>query len=177
VTTDADLAARNRATLLACFEENARSSRGARLVQGPGIAIAVFTTDPEARFLQNAVLDRGLGEPEALTAIAATEEAYAVADVAEFAIWTVEGDDAAEGALESRGYRFSESTLAMGMELRDLRPATSVAPHASGPAPEVAWGDWSAYREFLELAAVWQKENRVFRRHRSLPKFLLPDAY
>jgi ribosomal protein S18 acetylase RimI-like enzyme len=70
--------------------------------------------------------------------------------VAEFAIWTVEDDAAAEAALESRGYRFSESTLAMGMELRDLRPAAP-DPRASRPAREVAWGDWSAYRELLEL--------------------------
>jgi ribosomal protein S18 acetylase RimI-like enzyme len=148
--TDHELAERNRRTLLACFDQDAHGSRGARVVRSPGIAVAVFVTPPEGEYLNNAVLEASASEAERAAAVAFAEDEYAAAGVAEFAIWIDELDDAGERFLTDRGYRQTESTLAMSLDLAEL-PAPPVTP-AIGPAGvELVWDDWDAYCELLEL--------------------------
>lgn len=118
--TDQDLAERNRRTLLACFEQDARGSHGARVVRAPGIAVAVFVTPPEGAYLNNAVLEASVSDTERAAAVAFAEHEYAAAGVAEFAIWIDEHDDAGERFLADRGYRQTESTLAMSVDLAEL---------------------------------------------------------
>ncbi|WP_284254955.1 GNAT family N-acetyltransferase [Pseudolysinimonas kribbensis] len=144
--TDRDLAARNRRTLLACFDQDARGSRGARVVRAPGIAVAVFVTPPEGAYLNNAVLESSVSDAERAAAVAFAEHEYASAGIAEFAIWIDEHDDAGQRFLTDRGYRQTESTLAMSMDLGEVP-----APPAGPAGVELVWDDWDAYCELLEL--------------------------
>ena len=145
--TDDALRARNRATLLACFEQNALGARDARVVHAPGVAVAVFAAAPESAFFNNAVLDRGLPPAELASAVEAVRIEYATAGVAEYAVWTTEGDGSARRFLETHGYRRSETTLAMSAEFR----ASAPAPGPAIPGLEIVWGAWDEYVELLEI--------------------------
>ena len=142
VPTDADLYRAGTETLLAAWTEYARGSDGAAVVRSPGVAAAVFPTEPARSVYNNAVLDRDLDAAARSDALDAMEAAYAAAGVASFAAWAHEADPALRGDLERRGYRLSESTRAMGMALEDVR--------LPRPQLDLAQVDWSEYqRTFL----------------------------
>jgi ribosomal protein S18 acetylase RimI-like enzyme len=88
------------------------------------------------------------------------EVAYRSREVGQFAAWVHESDAAMQAALAARGYRFSESTRAMGMsldEIRVRRPELDLASY-DGPAYERRFLvpgllDGADYRAFNVLVA------------------------
>jgi ribosomal protein S18 acetylase RimI-like enzyme len=138
-----DLYRRGAETLLASWEEYARGATGAAVRRSPGVGVAVFPNEPERAVYNNALLERGLPAGERADALDAMEAAYAEAGVTRFAAWVHETDQATRRDLERRGYRFSESTRAMGMGLDGIRL----------PRPEIELGppDWSEYLRILGM--------------------------
>ncbi|HLN78240.1 MAG TPA: GNAT family N-acetyltransferase [Nocardioidaceae bacterium] len=141
--TDADLYLRGAETLLASWEEYARGASGAAVQRHPGVATAVFPSEPERSVYNNALLDRDLDAAERAHAIEAMEAAYARARVTRFAAWVHESDEAMRTDLARRGYSLDESTRAMGMAVEDVRL----------PRPEIELGspDWF---EYLRIVGV-----------------------
>jgi ribosomal protein S18 acetylase RimI-like enzyme len=141
--SDAELYHRGAATMVASWETYARGTPGAVVVHAPGVAAAVFPREPERGVYNNALLTRDLAAAARADALDAMEAAYAAAGVAHFAAWVQEGAAAMRGALERRGYRFNESTRAMGMALDDVRQ----------PRPEIELGsvDWCEYLRLFGL--------------------------
>src|SRR5262249_55799850 len=124
-------------TLLASWEAIARGSRDARVIRGERFAAAVFPHEPERSIYNNALLHAG-------APLDALEDAYAGIDG--YALWVHEGDHALHSALTARGYAITETTRAMGMELRDAR--------VSLPQLDLAPPDWTAYVRYLERFGV-----------------------
>ena len=58
--TDADLYVRGVQTLLASWQAYAGGSRDAAVLRFPGVTTAVFPSEPERAFYNNALLERGL---------------------------------------------------------------------------------------------------------------------
>ena len=141
--SDADLYWRGTETLLASWEQYARGATAAAVQRFPGVAAAVFPSEPERSVYNNAVLERDLSADERTQAIGTMEAAYHSAGVTRFAAWVHESDEAMRGELERRGYTLDEVTRAMGMSLGDIRVAR--------PELELAPGDWS---EHLRIAGV-----------------------
>jgi ribosomal protein S18 acetylase RimI-like enzyme len=141
--TAPDLYVRGAETLVASWAAYARGSRGAAVIRAAGVAAAVFPTEPERAFYNNALLDRDLAPADRASAIEAMEAAYASAAVTRFAAWVHESDEAMRADLEARGYAIEESTRAMGMALDDLRL----------PRPEIELGpaDWREYLRVIEV--------------------------
>jgi GNAT superfamily N-acetyltransferase len=127
--------------LVASWEAYARGSEGAAVVRAPGVAAAVFPTDPERSFYNNALLERDLDPSSRLAALDAMEDAYGSLRVDRYAAWVHESDEAMIAELARLGYRLHETTRSMGMELEEL----------SLPRPEIdlAPPDWSAYLQIL----------------------------
>ena len=142
--SDAELYDRGAATLVASWQEYAREAVGAALHRAPGVAVAVFPNEPERSVYNNAFLDRDLTAGERATAIAAMEDAYAGAGIGRYAAWTHEADEAMRHDLMGRGYRLSDSSLAMGMALDDLRRPR--------PQLDLAPLDWPEYLRVIEVA-------------------------
>jgi ribosomal protein S18 acetylase RimI-like enzyme len=140
---DADLYRRGVKTVLASWEEYARAATGADVRRFPGVATAIFPTDPERGIYNNAILERDLAATERAEAVAAMEAAYAAAGVTRFAAWVHESDEAMSADLERRGYTLDESTRAMGMALSDIRV----------PRSEIELGstDWDEYLRIFGL--------------------------
>jgi len=134
---------RGTATLLASWEEYARGACDAVLERLPGVAAAIFPRGPERAVYNNALLERGLGEPGRAEAIEAMQAAYAAAGVTRFAAWVHESDRALAGELERRGYSLDTSTRAMAMALDGLE--------LPRPQIELAPPDWS---EHLRIVGV-----------------------
>jgi ribosomal protein S18 acetylase RimI-like enzyme len=141
--TYADLYRRGSETLLASWEEYARAATGASVQRAPGVATAVFPSEPEHAFYNNALFERDLEAAERANAIDAMEAAYAVAGIRRFAAWAHESDAPMRADLERRGYSLHESTPAMGMLLDDVRL----------PWPEIELGppDWFEYLRILDV--------------------------
>jgi GNAT superfamily N-acetyltransferase len=141
--SDADLYRRGATTLLASWEAYASGTPDAALRRLPGVAAAVFPHDPERGIYNNALLERGLAAAERAIALDAMEAAYEAAGITAFAAWVHESDSAMRADLERHGYRFSESTRAMGMALDDVRL----------PRPEIELGatDWCRYLRLFGL--------------------------
>jgi ribosomal protein S18 acetylase RimI-like enzyme len=144
--SDGDLYERGSATLLASWAEIARGVEGAALHRLSGVAAAVFPSDPERTFYNNALLDRGLGPSERAAAVDAMHAAYAAAGVDTYAAWVHESDEAMRSELTDRGYTHDETTRAMGLSLHD----TALSPPDIDLGPAV----WSDYVEFLESLGV-----------------------
>jgi ribosomal protein S18 acetylase RimI-like enzyme len=144
--TDAGLYARGIATLLACWEENARGAPGAMVARSPGVAAAVFPAEPEAQMYNNAVLDRDLSAVERAAAVEAMEAVYASAGIAHFAAWVHERDAAMCSELIARGYSLNEWTRAMGMSLEQLT--------VSRPEVELGPPDWFEYLRLLGVPGL-----------------------
>lgn len=140
---DADLYLAGCETLAASWEAYAQGAAGAAVLRLPGVAAAVFPSEPERGIYNNALLGRRLAAAERAGALAAMEAAYAAAGVARFAAWVHESDEAMRDALERRGYRLDQSTRAMGMELEDVR--------LPRPDVEVVSLGWSDYLRLFGL--------------------------
>jgi GNAT superfamily N-acetyltransferase len=138
-----DLYLRGAETLLASWEEYARGATGAAMQRCPGVAIAVFPSEPERAVYNNALLERDLAPAERADALDAMEAAYAAAGVTRFAAWVHESDQAMRDDLERRGYMVDVSTRAMGMALGDIR--------LPGPEIELGTADWSEYLRILGM--------------------------
>ncbi len=136
-----DLYIRGVATLLASWEEYARGSAGAALRRLNGVSAAVFPSEPERAFYNNALVARDLGPTERAVAVHAMEAAYHSAGIDRYAAWVHESDEGMRAELSGRGYTIEESTRAMGMSFSDLSPAL----------PEVELGppDWAEYLRIL----------------------------
>jgi GNAT superfamily N-acetyltransferase len=143
VRSDFDLYLRGTATLIASWEEYARAARSAAVVRAPGVAIAIFPSEPERSLYNNSLFERYLAPPQRADAIDAMEAAYAQAGIARFAAWVHETDVAMRGDLERRRYTVAESTLAMGMTLAEVR--------LRRPTVEVTTGDWYEHVRVGEL--------------------------
>ncbi len=143
VRTEADLFRRGTETLVASWEEYSHGAAGAFVQRLSGVAVAVFPNEPERAVYNNALLTRDLLAAERTTGIDAMEAAYAAADVARFAAWVHESDEAMRADLEQRGYTLDTSTRAMAMPLDHIRL----------PRPDVGLAppDWA---EHLRLAGV-----------------------
>ena len=139
--TDADLYFRGVQTLVASWQAYAGGSRDAAVLRFPGVTTAVFPSEPERAFYNNALLERGLASLERAEAIDAMETAYASAAVARFAAWVHETDVKMRHDLEARGYVLDGGTRAMGMELRDIGQPR--------PAVELAAPSWSEYLRII----------------------------
>jgi GNAT superfamily N-acetyltransferase len=116
-----DLYSRGARTLVASWEAYAAGSDGARVIRSPGVAAAVFPSEPARGVYNNALLERDLGPSERAAAIDAMEHAYASAAVARFAAWVHESDEALRADVVARGYVLDTSTRAMGLALADMR--------------------------------------------------------
>lgn len=141
--TDRDLYTRGAATLLASWEAYAGGSEGAAVVRGPGVAAAVFPTDPERIFYNNALLEHDLDADARAAAVDATEDAYGSARIGRYAAWVHESDEAMIDELSRRGYSLNETTRAMGMSLDEI----------AVPRPEIdlASPDWCEYLRILSV--------------------------
>src|SRR4051812_36209215 len=116
-----DLYNRGARTLLASWEAYAGGSDGAAVIRSPGVAAAVFPSEPARSVYNNALLERDLGSADRATALGAIEAGYASAGVARFAVWVHESDEALRADVVARGYTLDTATVAMGMALSDLR--------------------------------------------------------
>ena len=143
VLTNADLYLRGTETLLAAWETYASAATGASVQRSPGVAAAVFPSEPEHAFYNNALLERDLETAKRADAIDAIEAAYAVAGITRFAAWVHESDEAMRHDLERRGYTRAEWTRAMGMALDDI--------HLPRPEIDLAPPDWFEYLRILEV--------------------------
>jgi ribosomal protein S18 acetylase RimI-like enzyme len=141
VDTERWLYARMEANLLASWSADAAGSTGARVAHLPGADAAIFPTPPEGIYLNNALLARGLEPSSAGLAIAAVEDAYLMAGIGEYAVWSHDSEHATMAELERRGYHVDTCTRAMAMSLDDARPRPA--------ATQVAVGDWGAYQRLL----------------------------
>lgn len=143
--TDAVLYERGMETLLASWAAYAHGSRDAALVCGAGVAAAVFPTEPERAFYNNALLERGLGSLQRTEALDTVESAYASAGVTRFAVWLHEHEGAIRDDLEARGYALDCSTRAMGMALNEIR--------VPRPELELASADWRTHLDIVGAPA------------------------
>jgi ribosomal protein S18 acetylase RimI-like enzyme len=151
VTTDTDLYRTGCATLIASWETYARGSVGAAMLRLPGVAAAVFPSGPERGVYNNALLDRGMDAGKRAGALNAMEAAYAGANVAGFAAWAHETDEAMRADLRLRGYTIATMTRAMGMDLDDIGPL-----RRDVEVGAVSWSDYLTHEglpaEFLATA-------------------------
>jgi ribosomal protein S18 acetylase RimI-like enzyme len=144
LSSDDELYRRGAATLLASWEEYARGSAGAALDRLPGVAAAVFPSEPERSVYNNALLDRDLGPAERATAVTAMHAAYQSGGVDRYAAWVHESDWGMREELSGRGYTIVESTRTMGMAVEPTAP----------PALEIEPLGWDEYLEYLERVDV-----------------------
>jgi ribosomal protein S18 acetylase RimI-like enzyme len=133
---DEELYARSVVTLLAALEVCARGSAGAALERSPGVAAAVFPTEPERSFYNNAVFERGLDRSQRAAAVDAMEAAYGAAGIGAYAGWVHETDAGMRSELARRGYAVAESTRAMAMALHEV---------ACTPPADLAPATWTEY--------------------------------
>jgi ribosomal protein S18 acetylase RimI-like enzyme len=131
---DRELHLRGLRTAYAAWEVFAAGADGASVRHGPGYIAAVFPTGPEAEFLNNAVLDRGLSPDRLSSALGEVEDGYA--DIEAYAVWVTDDDPGARAVLEARGFGVDTSTASMAVELTGPLPA-----RAYDPGPD----DWAAY--------------------------------
>jgi GNAT superfamily N-acetyltransferase len=143
VPSDAELLSRGAATLVASWEEYARGATGASLQRLPGVAAAVFPSEPERSFYNNALLDGGLAATDRSRALDAMEAAYVAAGVRRFAAWVHESDRPMRDDLARRGYTLDTATRAMAMTLAGIR--------LRRPDVELASPDW---HEHFRIAGV-----------------------
>jgi ribosomal protein S18 acetylase RimI-like enzyme len=145
--TDDELFSRGAATLVASWEEYTRGSAGAELVRPGGVAVAVFPSEPERGFFNNALLDRHLGPTERAAAVDAMEATYRAAGIDRYAAWIHESDRDMRAELRRRGYVLDQFTLAMGRSLDDV-------PVVPGGI-ELGTPDWAEYLRIIEVPGLF----------------------
>jgi GNAT superfamily N-acetyltransferase len=144
--TDAELYRRGSETVVASWEAYARGSEGAAVVRSPGVAAAVFPTEPARGVYNNALLECHLTGGKRADAVDAMEAAYASVGVIRFAAWVHESDTPMRAHLEARGYTLDTSTRAMGMALSDIK--------SPRPAIDLAPPRWADYLRYLGLVGI-----------------------
>jgi GNAT superfamily N-acetyltransferase len=154
---DRELFARSVATLVQSWALLAGGSPGARLIDADGAAIAVFVRAPERESHNNAVLARGLEDPEpALAQIAA---AYAEVGVGSYAVWVTESDTAVAEHVRAHGYVWSESTRTMAVRL-DTLPSFDTSGLELGTPP---FDDFMAMNGLpLHLFSTWSDDGHIY---------------
>lgn len=143
--SDDDLYLRGARTAVASWEEYARGAHGAAVLRMPGVAAAVFPSEPERSVYNNALLDRDLSGSQRADALDAMAAAYATAGVARFAAWVHESDTAMRRDIEQHGYKLDTSTRAMGMALDGIRLAR--------PELDLTAPSWTEYVRTFDLPA------------------------
>jgi ribosomal protein S18 acetylase RimI-like enzyme len=118
-----DLYDRGARTLVASWEAYAGGSNGAAVIRSPGIAAAVFPSEPARSVYNNALVERDLGTAGRAAALDAAQSAYAAAGIERFAVWVHESDEMLRDDVVARGYALDTTTRAMGVALADLRVA------------------------------------------------------
>jgi GNAT superfamily N-acetyltransferase len=140
---DADLYRRGMKTTLAAWEEYARGTADAEVRRSPGVAAAIFPSEPERSVYNNAILGRDLPARDRAAAVAAMETAYDARGVTRFAAWVHETDEPLRSDLERRGYAVDETTRAMGLPLDDI-----LVPR---PTLELELAGWDDFLRILGL--------------------------
>ena len=135
--TAIELFDRSVATLVQSWAYLATGSPGAEVIETDGATIAIFIHSPDREFLNNVVLSRGAGNPEAT--LDTVERAYAERGVERYAIWVHESEKAVAGALEVRGYAYDSSTRTMAMPIGDLAAADTSKLDLIELSPEEFW--------------------------------------
>lgn len=138
---DDELYLRGIETLVASWMAVASVAAHAAVQRHPGVTAAVFPIGPEREFYNNAVLDQGLTRAGMGEALDAMQSAYAEAGVPHFAAWVHESDHALRAEIEGRGFTIEESTVAMGVDLAEIRLAR--------PTIDIVEPDWSSYRRIF----------------------------
>jgi GNAT superfamily N-acetyltransferase len=142
---DIELYRRGMKTAVAAWEQYVRGTADAELRRGPGVAAAIFPSEPERNVYNNAILARDLPGPERAGAISAMETAYDARHVERFAAWVHETDEPLRSDLERRGYTIDETTRAMGMALTEIPLAR--------PALELGSAGWDDFLRIFGLPA------------------------
>jgi GNAT superfamily N-acetyltransferase len=121
MASSSELFDRSVATLVRSWAYLAAGSPGAKVIEADDAAIAVFVHSPDRKFLNNAVLARGLtGLGGVLDEI---ERAYRDRGVERYAVWVHESEAAVAGGLEARGYEYDSSTRTMAIPIADFATA------------------------------------------------------
>ena len=173
LVADAELYVRGRRDPRRCRGRSTPARRpAAALVRAPGVAVAVFRSEPERSVYNNALLDRDLDARERADAIDAMEAAYAQAGITELRrLGPRERRRDAWRSRKRRGYTVTESTRAMGMTLDDIRlppPEIDFAPAGlvGAPACPANFHRMSSCRRSLRLPHPGRLPRRRERRHR-----------
>jgi len=116
--TSNELYERSFATMVRSWAYLAAGSPGAELVRLDDATIACFVYSPDRDFLNNAVLEPAVDDPEAT--LARIEHAYAERGIERFAVWTQSTGEEIGSLVEAWGYRYDTSTAIMGMEIGEL---------------------------------------------------------
>jgi GNAT superfamily N-acetyltransferase len=116
---DAELLDRLLAGLRHFYTRLARASRGAHLVELPGVQACVFPATPERSYTNAVVYDDAASLEVALHDL---EAAYDAAGVDAWTVWVLERDDRARGALERAGNRLDSRSRAMARTLDGVEP-------------------------------------------------------
>jgi len=155
---------RGTATVVASWGQFAAEAVDAHVQRFPGVVTAVFPHEPERAVYNNAVIDRGLDAAGRTRAVEAMQSAYGRAGVTDYAAWVHETDTAMRVDLERLGYAPLTSTLAMALDLDELRvePTTLELRTIEWddylrvfdmPAGLLARGDHTAYRVLVAHVA------------------------
>jgi GNAT superfamily N-acetyltransferase len=126
---------------VASWKRYAEGSVGALVREELGATVCVFPEPPERLFYNNTLLNRGREPATRRAALETMEAAYAHAGVEQYAAWVHEADTPMIGDLLSRGYRFSETTRAMSMQLDELAVAR--------PELDLGEPDWNEYLRII----------------------------
>ena len=135
--SDEELFDRSVATLVRSWIYLASGSPGAEVIESGGAAIAVFVHSPDSEFLNNTVLPRGVGTPDAILDLA--ERAYAERDVGRYAVWVHESESEVAAAVRARGCAYDSSTRTMAMEIDRMNEFEGVQLDLADPSPSEFW--------------------------------------
>jgi GNAT superfamily N-acetyltransferase len=135
--SDEELFDRSVATLIRSWVYLASGSPGAEVTESDGAAIAVFVHSPDREFLNNTVLPRGVGTPDAILDLA--QRAYADRGVERYAVWVHESETEVATAVRARGYASESSTRTMAMEIDQMIEFDGVQLDLVEPSPSEFW--------------------------------------
>ena len=135
--SDGELFDRSVATLIRSWIYLASGSPGAEVIESGGAAIAVFVHSPDREFLNNTVLPRGVGAPDATLDLA--ERAYADRGVERYAVWVHESEAEVAAAVRARGYALDSSTRTMAMEIDPMIACGGKRLDLVEPSPSEFW--------------------------------------
>jgi GNAT superfamily N-acetyltransferase len=135
--SDEELFDRSVSTLVRSWVYLASGSPGAEVTESDGATIAVFIHSPDREFLNNTVLPRGVGSPDAILDLA--ERAYADRGVERHAVWVHESEAEVAAAVRARGYAFDSSTRTKAMEIDQMAEYKGKRLDLVEPSPSEFW--------------------------------------